>query len=571
MVDVENFTSDLDLNFFEQREFEPTEKLKYPERNAPIARNALRLLMMGWTESWKDFLTPAVFHAIFIARNSEFLREMRLAFQQGFLTVFNQLKALELNESQHEQVQLYLSNCLSLLPYSDITPYESIKIPQYLNGTWQFIEYLIKPIELTAHTGIERFFFRDTDRVFAYGLEPLFQKDAQPHLIFMGTTYPAGQGFLSQIMTDSKGFETVGKTLYRTGRAALHSWLEQQKQPVHVCGTSLGGSLSLLLAMDQGNYTLSRVDALNPAGLHDARSKSKFDHWDELSESKRPKVVIQKEGDDPVSRFGVWKSGWTILRVQPRADRKGPNGLSDHALNYAGIAKSQFTAVDAELDNSERSQRNFWLYSLGRSLIYYTILIPYAYIARPIISLIGAHWQALALLTCFALIVALTFTGGALWGALAAGVAGFLFYAALSSDTFKEKKITFAKMHDPKLPRNKDMDIYDEANSVDVELTHKEIGSYYQAMRCLVKNKPFLPDNECESKHTDLSKRALLEATLKPEMADVSVSFHTTKAKKAHIDHTLMLINQIGKDKPDALRVALSDVYYDEYRIGKSI
>ncbi|MGL5742592.1 MAG: hypothetical protein ACRCXC_08605 [Legionella sp.] len=71
----------------------------------------------------------------------------------------------------------------------------------------------------------------------------------------MGTTYPAGQGFLPQITTDSKGFETVGKSLYRTGRDKIQKWLSAQKT-THVCGVSFGGSLSLLLAIDKGDYKL---------------------------------------------------------------------------------------------------------------------------------------------------------------------------------------------------------------------------------------------------------------------------------------------------------------------------
>ena len=144
-----------------------------------------------------------------------------------------------------------------MLPYSDLTPYESFKIPQCVSGHWELVEYQVTPIELTATSNWRHLFIYDHDRIFAYGLTPFFQPKAESHLIFMGTTYPAGQGFLTQIKADAKGIESVGRSLYQTGRERIHQWLEQQENFVHVCGVSLGGSLSLLLAIDKGNYKLS--------------------------------------------------------------------------------------------------------------------------------------------------------------------------------------------------------------------------------------------------------------------------------------------------------------------------
>ena len=115
------------------------------------------------------------------------------------------------------------------------------------------VDYYVTPIELTPTKGFKKLFVRDHDRVFAYGLEPINHKDAESQLIFMGTTYPAGQGFVPQVKTDLKGFETVGKTLYQCGHQRILAWLLHQKGNVHVCGISLGGSLSLLLAIHLGN------------------------------------------------------------------------------------------------------------------------------------------------------------------------------------------------------------------------------------------------------------------------------------------------------------------------------
>ncbi|KTD09268.1 hypothetical protein Lgra_2503 [Legionella gratiana] len=573
-----DFQGGLDLNFFAKREFESTEGVELSKQAPIIARNAARFLMMGWTDSWTQFLTPAVLKAVFLKRDHELLRELRVAFQHGFFEIFEQLKEKELTEEQKEQVQLYLSNCLTLLPYGDLTPYESIKIPQYIEGKWEMVEYQITPIELTDVSGWRRFFIQDKDRVFAYGLEPLFQKKAESHLIFMGTTYPAGQGFVPQVNTDSKGFETVGKSLYRTGRKRVQEWLSQQEHSIHVCGVSLGGSLSLLLAIDQGNYKLSRVDALNPAGLHDAWSKSRYDYWDDLSD--KPRVVVQKQGDDPVSAFGIWKKDWDIFHVIPPKDKRGPISFCDHFLNYAGFAGTQFNYIKAEHDNSKRLARNFWLYSLGRSLIYYCFLVPYTYLVRPFINLVAQNWVLSAHILAFSVAAGLTMAG-IIPGLVFLGVAGGLLASSLIGSTLSSiikdsKKSTtknhcvekgLAELHDPSLPRNPTMDIYNEDNAVEVDFTYQQIHTYYQLMRSL-KNKDFLPSEEKESKHVKgMTKKVLLENSQDPKNADVVISFKVTKAKAAHMHHTLSFVQKLGADHERLKSVV--DKSYSDYRMGK--
>jgi hypothetical protein len=569
------FQGGLELKFFAQQEFESTIGVELSKQAPIIARNAARFLMMGWTDSWTEFLTPSVLHAVFVKRDHELLKELRLAFQQGFFELFEQLKDRDLTKEQKEQIHLYLSNCLTLLPYGDLTPYEAFKIPQYIDGKWEMIEYQVTPIELTETSGWEGTFIQDKDRVFAYGLEPLFHKKAESHLIFMGTTYPAGQGFVPQVNTDAKGFETVGKSLYRTGRNRVQQWLGQQENSTHVCGVSLGGSLSLLLAIDKGDYKLSRIDALNPAGLHDAWSKSRYDHWDELTE--KPQVVVQKQGDDPVSAFGIWKADWDILHVTPPKNKKGPNAFCDHFLNYAGFAETQFNYIKPEQDNAKRNIRNFWLYSLGRSFIYFGFLLPYTYMVRPLMRSIEENKMFSACILGGAVTAGLTFAGilpGVIFLAIAGGL---LVGGALSSTFFTDKnksKISLkqtkhAELHDFTLARNPAMDIYNKDNEVVVDLTYQELHTYYRVMRTLVKGKDFFPKTEKESNHVKgLTKKALLEDSADPQKADVIVPFKVTKAKAAHIRHTLALVSQVGLANQENLKSVLEQ-NYAEYRMGK--
>lgn len=583
MPESGSFKGGLDLKFLAQAQFESLDNSELNDHSAIMGRNTLRLLMMGWPESWTQLLSWSIFKAVFIQRDPELLKEFRRAFQQGFEILFEQLEGLSLNKEQHEQVQLYLSNCLSILPYSDLTPYESIKIPQFINEQWILVDYYVNPIELTKTKNGK---LKDHDRVFAYGLESINNPQAKSHLIFMGTTYPAGQGFIPQITTDFEAFETVGSSLYVSGRKKIHDWLLRQKNKVEVSGVSLGGSLSLLLAIDLGHH-LSRVDALNPAGLHNLGGKSKYDRWDELV--SKPKVVIQQQKNDPVSLLGEWKSDWELLKVTPPIDKGGPNSFCDHFLNYAGFADTEFTYYSAATENDKRRTSNLLLYSIGRSAIYYMFISPYNNFVRPVKYIITEnttpYFLLLSALLGIGLLISMTLTHLLsplmLLGAFTAfGLFSGLLFIPTVLNALVPRQITkwsgcdsldYANLHDPDLPRNPEMDIYNKDNKINVNLSYKEIHTYYKTMRCLVKEKGFLPDeNKPFDNEHGLSKRQLLIESEKPEHEEARVTIKTTKAKAVHIKHVLTFIEQLGFENEQELKNVLEQDSI-HYQIGKGL
>lgn len=657
MQDGEVYVGGMQLDFFESAEFEKPNNPDEPVDPEISGRNVLRMLMMGWHDNWREMGSRELFKAIFSERNHAFTKGMRLAFQQGFTHLYSQLQGKELPPLQHNQVALYLANCLTLLPFADITPYESFAIPQWVNGSWQLIEYRVVPIELTPTSGFTKLFLSNDDRVFAYALEPLDNPDASPHLIFMGTTYPAGQGFHTQVNTDLESLATVGNTLYRSGRANITRWLDKQSKKVHVCGTSLGGSLSLLLAIDQGEK-LSRVDALNPAGLYNPWRKSRFDHWDELTE--KPDVFVQRQGDDPASIFGVWKPDWDILKVTPPKDKQGPNCLTDHALNYAGFAETTFTGIDAIQDNEERKHRDFWLYAVARSIFYYLVLIPFRYVVLPLWRYISTHKLQLiitaALFTLFFLVPAMA-TGFVipLLGATLLLVVNAIVPALIGawlltnfvwyiSDQFTDKNESdFSKLaqwfsmrsidardtipliaialilsmvvaaylpfgvsavvlcvaavpliakgvvkiaswiktclgmnavdkpdcQDPALPRNEPMDMYQ--NSSTGIFTYKDLGDYYRAKRCLLRNKDFLPDlNKTGNVAFDgLSKMDVLEKSMDASTNNAEITVKASKAKILDMKQIVQLVNRYGLNRDNGEFMEKLTEIDSEYSCGK--
>lgn len=589
------FIGDLDLKFVAGDDFESLNGIADADKDAIRCRNLLRLLMMGWSQDWSQLISWDAFKAVFVQRNPHLLKNLRFAFQQGFDYLYQQLRDRSFDEMQQQQIQLYLSNCLSLLPYADLTPYESISIPQYLNEQWTQVKYFVQPIELTRFSQMPGSGFND--RVYAYGLESITHADASAHLIFMGTTYPAGQGYLAQINTDMEGYTSVGQTQYLSGRANILSWLQQQKSKVHVCGLSLGASLSLLLAIDQGP-ALSRVDALNPAGLHLADISGKHDAWNKLDE--KPQVFIQRQGADPVSSFGEWIADWTLIQVNPPVQKKGPNGLVDHGLNYAGLAGTTFTPVAIDDDNQQRKLRNFWIYFLGRSAVYFALIVPYTYVIRPIVYFLYQHSiHALALLTIT--VLAAVYTASLF---VAAGVAiaalGLTAYLAYSATEFSQtnqrvkqhssslNELTYPPIHAPEAPRNACMDLYNSEQNVGIELTLQQLHSYYYLMRCLVKNKEFIPAIDGTKKelllqcqqyestyNVENSQRDCIESNqpmLKPPSGEPAenclIRVEKTQAKVVHMRRALRFIEQLGQDNIERLKQTLSQEY-NRYQMGK--
>ena len=547
-----HFSGGLELDFFPRDSLHECENADDP---LSIAKHAFSILMMGWPQkkTWGNLVFPRTIRAVLLKRDHELMRHARLAFQEGFIHLQQQLCNRDFSLEQQQQIEFYLSNCLCILPFADLNPYESISIPQYINNTWIMVEYKVAPIELTATQGIEQALLEDNDRVFAYGLSPLQNFLATPHLIFMGTTYPAGQGLRSQLRADMNGFQTAGELLYKNSRHRISEWISQQEKKPHVCGLSLGGTLSLLVAIDQGDQ-ISRVDALNPAGLHPHLLRSTHDKWSTLN--PKPQVYIQKQGNDPVSRYGYWKEDWQILHVNPPASKKGPNALADHALNYAGFAETTFTKIDARQDNHQRRWRNRLIYTFARGLLYYSIILPYYYFIQPLFRLTfkPPHTGLFLFIATWCLFFAP-------WS-IALPVVGlssvFLFYHAIQ---LAQRLITVrtphaAACHQPKLKRNGTLDLYQ--NRTTEMFSKQELDDYMTLLK------------ECGENHALFSKQSNFQRRVHKEVKDAVREeteticvLEASKAKIYDIKYAINLMKHWGLHRP---RTALIDAVSKQHQ-----
>ncbi|MCC5792944.1 MAG: hypothetical protein JJT82_10115 [Legionellaceae bacterium] len=394
------YAGGLQLNFLETATLESDEGVSPDEAASMWTRNVWRYLMMGWQEQWDPLISRRSLQAVFIRHDPTLISKLGIEFKKGLRYIAEQLQAQQekapLTDPQHRQAELYLANCLAYLPYIEPVENEPLAIPRYYDNRWQLVDYRIDVIELTDSSIQDSVFLSARDRVYAFGLRPCSQPMARAILVLPGTTYPAGQGFLSHLDADFDAFYGTGEQLYLGAKQRLLQWAQQCATKPQVLGCSLGGAMALKMAVDMGNI-LSRVDAINPVGLYMAYPKSSHsDHWEDFKPEEQPKVVVQRQVDDIISTFGEWKKEWLLLQSDTPPGYAGPNGVINHALNLAGSAETRYRTLDPMNDNKQRFWRNVLFYHVLRSAFYCMVIAPVRFFILPVIR--GSY----LLLTCLA-------------------------------------------------------------------------------------------------------------------------------------------------------------------------
>lgn len=229
--------------------------------------------------------------AIFVKRDPKLLAEFR-----------NHLQAA-INESDDDA---FIHNVLSL--YAFTYPEEGQQIT--IKGKNYRID---KKLQLTP-----KWF---SSPIPAYGILS-DENEADPILIFLGSTYPAGEGFIATWLGDCTPFQSVGKVASRS--ADITDWLEG-KQNVTATGVSLGGALSLHAYK---HPQVNRVFAYNPAGLYPCDFC--------VSEGE---VNIYSQWNDLVSTMGHFPKGANVWRVIKEGEDE--SFILAHARAYTGMAHTR--------------------------------------------------------------------------------------------------------------------------------------------------------------------------------------------------------------------------------------
>lgn len=356
MADICFFPEDMSLSC-------PDEKLIYQ-----ILRFNLELNLDNLNT--KELLTTRLFSAIFLKKDKVLIKKARNIFQIGLLHLIN-----EFNHKQdiQEQVKIdYLNRVLCLLPYLEFLNDEKFTLPWLDSKQWNQQSFTISKIRLTEKS----IWQNPYDRAYAYGLDG---DKGDRVLIFPGTTYPAGEGFFSHIMTDLDGFHSVGQTLVNSGSKNILDWVKsKEKSKVFSLGTSLGGSMALLWSQAFPD-DCKGVFAFNPPGMLDI-PKTSYDR------TPTARILIQEY--DLVSQFGYWHPNWELIQVKaPKNPFFHRSGLA-HAVTFVGQEECTYQALTIEDENQKRYWLNLFLFRITRSIIYISIVLPVYYIIQPIWRLI---------------------------------------------------------------------------------------------------------------------------------------------------------------------------------------
>jgi len=511
--------------------------------------------MFVWQAAKDGYKSVRVQKALIIQYDAEFIQAVRKVYYDGLVRVYEQLKALELSGSltsaQKNQAHLFISNCLTALPFTAPSCYEYFKFPQFVENQWILVDYTVRLLELTEPSCAVH------DKVFAYGFSPLVERRAPAHLVFPGTTYFADRGHVTQMRANMDPFLTVGRSLYESGHVRVGRWCENQnkinKIKTQAHGNSQGGALTLQFAIHQGDK-LSEAYALNPPGLFEITNvNDPYDRWHEDG-FERPIVRVQENAGDWVHAYGKRKHEWLRLSIEPPV--LAPQSALNHASNFSARAGVKIVKKCSGQANQEREAGDVWIYSRFRAFCFYAFYWPYVHIIRPIqvpfVIMLGALLLSAVLPSVLVVPVL------AVVGVLCLGLAALDLYAHWTQELASEGP------HPCRTPRVSTMDLYQTTGEARYSLG--ELGAYYHVKRAVLKKKEgfashnshvrFFKENGDDYLKTDLlqdSKNASVDQ-------EAYVSIHGTYAKLADIRDTLACI-----EDHDALCAVNS-----AYRAGRS-
>ncbi|MDF1683970.1 MAG: hypothetical protein P1U36_04850 [Legionellaceae bacterium] len=374
------YNGGLVLDFLQSPEYE----LKDDIHTDALARDYVRMHMQPWEEkASRIFTSRRIQKALFYQYDSEFIRAVRQVYFDGFVYVYEQLKAREssrlLTPAQNNQALLFLSNCFTALPFTAPHMYEYFRFPQLIENKWTLVDYTVQLIELTEPCRALK------NKVFAYGFSPLVERRASAHLVFPGTTYVADRGHVTQMRANMDAFSTAGRSIYESGHVRVGMWCDNQnkinKIKTQAHGNSQGGALTLQLAIHQGDK-LSEAYALNPPGLYELNKlNDPYDRWEEDG-FQRPIVRVQENAGDWVHAYGKRKHEWLRFCIQPPVI-SSISGLN-HVSNFTARAGVKIANKCSRQANEEREVRDVWVYSRLRAFCLYLGYWHYVHIIRPI-------------------------------------------------------------------------------------------------------------------------------------------------------------------------------------------
>jgi hypothetical protein len=177
-----------------------------------LAKKFVEALLHGSTFP-QELCKKAILKTIFLKQDPYWLK----CFQDQLRLELEHLATL-VPQSESEAIvwNAFLGNILAILPFTYPLNDSMIKIPYLHDGHCELIDYKIEVLYLQDHTFLTP--------MTALGLTPISHHSARPLITFIGTTYPAGSGFLASVLTDFHPYNSVGEHTFKCAKPVLDKW-----------------------------------------------------------------------------------------------------------------------------------------------------------------------------------------------------------------------------------------------------------------------------------------------------------------------------------------------------------
>lgn len=287
----------------------------YSNSITPTVQNLVKALLHGGKFSDINIHKKEI-KAIISQLDPSLMHQFQEALQIEMDHLFTNLPQ---NEKQEVVWRAFLGSILALLPFSYPENNKIFTIPILENGVCRQVEYKTEVINLSYDDHLTP--------MTALALTPENGTMAPPILSFIGTTFPAGNGFASTLLADFTPGNSVGEFVYKRNQEKIDAWLKDKKG-VHVVGMSLGGAMALHTL--RNHHEIGRVDAYVPPGLNS-------NNWKEGIGSTC-KVNIYCHPGDLVSKFGSWPTGdnVSLYTIYPHQNGISENPLGSHVRVFTG-------------------------------------------------------------------------------------------------------------------------------------------------------------------------------------------------------------------------------------------
>lgn len=320
-----------------------TAPLNTPETSKHI-QTLINTLLHGDRLS-KEILTSKAFNAVLIDHESHDSELVNCFFNELKRELIDMANKVPKTVSEELLWRAYTGNIIALLPFCYPKKEHDLQLPILSKDTnnvytCQLVDYEIEEIDLHL-----------TNYCTPMKCLGLTAKNgnADPILVFIGTTYPGGYGFGTSLLADFPydSTKSVGEAVYDQNYDVIDGWLKD-KTNVHAVGISLGGALALLASKKHGSH-FSKISAYSPPGLVP-------EFWDKTI-NKNCSINIWSQDGDFITQVGAWPTDSNVsLYLAIPHEEHLKSKLSSHARVFYGCKDVSIIKLDPEKENRDPSR-----------------------------------------------------------------------------------------------------------------------------------------------------------------------------------------------------------------------